>query len=131
MHLLRLALKMPGTAELSNISSSVPYRYWFVSLDCGYSTGLRDSNNRLTVNTTKYPSGMKALGDYIHSKGLKFGMCQSCASCLFVVVDDAFQTPMPGHSSAALGSIRMQTMDRWATKFRMLNSLQAGEWTTW
>jgi alpha-galactosidase len=29
----------------------------------------RDSAGNLRANPTKFPSGMKALGDYIHSKG--------------------------------------------------------------
>lgn len=37
----------------------------------------RDANGRIYANSTKFPSGMKALSDYIHSKGLKFGMYTS------------------------------------------------------
>jgi hypothetical protein len=33
-----------------------------------------DSYGRWAVDTAKFPSGMKALGDYIHAKGLKFGL---------------------------------------------------------
>jgi hypothetical protein len=33
-----------------------------------------DSYGRWAVDTAKFPSGMKALGDYIHGKGLKFGL---------------------------------------------------------
>jgi hypothetical protein len=33
-----------------------------------------DSVGRWTVDTAKFPSGMKALGDYIHGLGLKFGV---------------------------------------------------------
>lgn len=48
--------------------------YEYVNLDCGYSTGFRDENGDLVVNTTIYPHGMKWLGDQIHSLGLKFGI---------------------------------------------------------
>ncbi len=34
----------------------------------------RDKNHRLVPDPEKFPNGMKALGDYIHSKGLKFGL---------------------------------------------------------
>lgn len=34
----------------------------------------RDENGVILVDLEKFPSGMKALGDYIHSKGLKFGI---------------------------------------------------------
>jgi hypothetical protein len=64
--------------------------YQYVNLDCGYSTGFRGSDGSLTVNTTRYPNGMKWLGDKIHSLGLKFGMCvlnitslRMCTTTLF------------------------------------------------
>jgi alpha-galactosidase len=34
----------------------------------------RGEDGRLQPNPLKFPSGMKALGDYIHSRGLKFGI---------------------------------------------------------
>jgi hypothetical protein len=33
-----------------------------------------DSNGRWVVDTAKFPSGMKALADYVHNDGLKFGL---------------------------------------------------------
>lgn len=48
--------------------------YSYVNLDCGYSTGFRGTDGSLTVNTTRYPHGLKWLGDQIHTLGLKFGM---------------------------------------------------------
>lgn len=46
--------------------------YRFVNIDDGYFGG-RDANGKLFANK-KFPSGMKALADYIHSKGLKTGI---------------------------------------------------------
>jgi alpha-galactosidase len=34
----------------------------------------RDSNGTIVADPQRFPSGMKSLGDYIHSKGLKFGI---------------------------------------------------------
>ncbi|MCX6282632.1 MAG: glycoside hydrolase family 27 protein [Bacteroidetes bacterium] len=34
----------------------------------------RDSNGTIIADPERFPSGMKNLGDYIHSKGLKFGI---------------------------------------------------------
>src|SRR3954463_13960255 len=34
----------------------------------------RDANGNIVPDPKRFPSGMKALGDYIHSKGLKFGI---------------------------------------------------------
>lgn len=38
----------------------------------------RDAEGKIVVDSVKFPSGIKALADYIHSKGLKFGL-YSCA----------------------------------------------------
>jgi alpha-galactosidase len=47
--------------------------YEFVILDDCWQTG-RDANGNIVPDAERFPSGMKALGDYIHSKGLKFGI---------------------------------------------------------
>ena len=33
----------------------------------------RDENGFIVADPQRFPSGMKALADYVHSKGLKFG----------------------------------------------------------
>jgi len=38
----------------------------------------RDENGELVPDPDRFPSGIKALSDYVHSKGLKFGI-YSCA----------------------------------------------------
>lgn len=52
--------------------------YNYLVIDDCWSERQRDSNGRLVPDRKKFPSGMKALADYVHSKGLKFGM-YSCA----------------------------------------------------
>ena len=47
--------------------------YVYVNVDDGWH-GERDENGFVTENPEKFPSGMKELGEYIHSKGLKFGI---------------------------------------------------------
>ena len=47
--------------------------YRFVNIDDGYFGG-RDANGKLFANAAKFPSGMKAVADYIHSKNLKAGI---------------------------------------------------------
>ncbi len=47
------------------------YKYVVID-DCWH--GERDANGFIQPNKEHFPSGMKALGDYIHSKGLKFGI---------------------------------------------------------
>ena len=51
--------------------------YEYIVLDDCWQTG-RDKNGKIIVDEKKFPSGMKALGDYIHNQGLKFGI-YSCA----------------------------------------------------
>ncbi len=38
----------------------------------------RDENGEIVVDQKRFPNGMKYLADYIHEKGLKFGI-YSCA----------------------------------------------------
>ncbi len=48
--------------------------YIYLNLDDNWMAKKRDANGNLTHDPDRFPSGMKALGDYIHSKGLKFGI---------------------------------------------------------
>jgi alpha galactosidase A-like protein/ricin-type beta-trefoil lectin protein/alpha galactosidase C-like protein len=48
--------------------------YQYVNIDEGWWQGTRDSAGNITVNATDWPGGMKAIADYIHSKGLKAGI---------------------------------------------------------
>ena len=50
--------------------------YEFLVLDDAWMAAERDGEGRLQADPKKFPSGMKALGDYIHGKGLKFGIYQ-------------------------------------------------------
>jgi alpha-galactosidase len=52
--------------------------YTYVVIDDCWSLKQRDPQGRLVADPEKFPNGMKALADYIHGKGLKFGM-YSCA----------------------------------------------------
>lgn len=48
--------------------------YTYVTPDCGWDANYRDSSGKKVWNPKTFPSGGKALGDYIHSLGLKFGV---------------------------------------------------------
>jgi len=50
--------------------------YTYLVLDDGWMAPERDENGHLMADPKKFPSGMKAIGDYIHSKGLKYGIYQ-------------------------------------------------------
>ena len=47
------------------------YRYVIVD-DCWQ--GSRDASGRLLADARRFPSGMRALADYVHARGLKFGL---------------------------------------------------------
>jgi alpha-galactosidase len=51
--------------------------YQYVVVDDCWMASTRDGSGNLQGDPTRFPSGMKALGDYIHSKGLKFGIYQA------------------------------------------------------
>jgi len=52
--------------------------YTYIVIDDGWEAMSRDGVGNLVPDPKKFPSGMKALADYIHAKGLKFGI-HSCA----------------------------------------------------
>ncbi|HEX2905614.1 MAG TPA: glycoside hydrolase family 27 protein [Phototrophicaceae bacterium] len=52
--------------------------YTYIVIDDMWQADERDADGRLVPDPAKFPSGIKTLADYIHSKGLKFGI-YSCA----------------------------------------------------
>ena len=67
---------------VSSGMKDVGYRY--IVLDDGWMTMARDpKTGDLVADPKKFPHGMKALSDYVHSKGLKFGLynCAGTKTC--------------------------------------------------
>jgi alpha-galactosidase len=54
--------------------------YNYLNLDDCWMNTNRTADGHLIGNTTRFPSGIKSLGDYIHGKGLKFGIYESAGS---------------------------------------------------
>lgn len=52
--------------------------YEYIFIDDGWQGG-RDKRNNIIANPEKFPSGMKALADYLHSKGMKIGIYSDAA----------------------------------------------------
>ncbi|XP_068100837.1 alpha-N-acetylgalactosaminidase isoform X2 [Hyperolius riggenbachi] len=48
--------------------------YVYVSIDDCWSLKKRDSSGRLQADSDRFPSGIKALADYVHARGLKLGI---------------------------------------------------------
>ena len=56
--------------------------YHYLNLDDGWQAS-RDEKGTIQPDPLQFPSGMKALGDYLHSKGLLFGLytCAGTMTC--------------------------------------------------
>ena len=52
--------------------------YVYVVIDDAWALKERDGEGNLVPDPAKFPGGMKALGDYLHARGFKFGI-YSCA----------------------------------------------------
>jgi len=55
--------------------------YQYINIDDYWQLVDRDANGKIQVNKQKFPKGIKAVADYVHSKGLKLGI-YSDAACL-------------------------------------------------
>jgi alpha-galactosidase len=57
--------------------------YTYFVLDDGWMSMERDKDGNLVADPQKFPNGMKAFADYVHSKGLKFGIynCAGTKTC--------------------------------------------------
>ena len=72
--------------EIADIMVSSGMRdagYKYLVLDDAWMDSLRNDKDQLVANSAKFPGGMKAIGDYIHSKGLKYGIyeCRGHVTC--------------------------------------------------
>lgn len=70
-----------ATADLFVLAGMKDAGYTYIVLDDGWMTKERDKDGNLVPDPEKFPHGMKALADYVHSKGLKFGL-YNCAGAL-------------------------------------------------
>ena len=69
------------TADAMAASGLMEKGYEYLVIDDCWSLRERDEEGRLVADPEKFPNGMKAVADYVHGKGLKFGM-YSCAGTL-------------------------------------------------
>ncbi|MCF3108173.1 glycoside hydrolase family 27 protein [Niabella sp. CC-SYL272] len=76
--------KIRSMADLLVSTGMKEAGYTYLVLDDGWMAGERDSiTGNLVADPKKFPHGMKAIGDYIHAKGLKFGIynCAGTKTC--------------------------------------------------
>ncbi|KAL3834764.1 hypothetical protein ACJIZ3_009500 [Penstemon smallii] len=88
-------IRETADALISTGLAKLGYRY--VNIDDCWSELQRDSKGQLVPDSKTFPSGIKALADYVHSKGLKLGIysdagaftCEVRPGSLFHESDDA------------------------------------------
>ncbi|MDF3145647.1 MULTISPECIES: NPCBM/NEW2 domain-containing protein [unclassified Streptomyces] len=54
--------------------------YQYVNLDDCWALPSRDANGKLVPDPVRFPNGIKAVADYVHAKGLKFGIYTSAGT---------------------------------------------------
>ena len=71
------------TADAMVAQGMLQLGYNYVTLDDCWSARTRDSAGQLQPDPRAFPSGMKALADYVHAKGLLFGLytCVGTKTC--------------------------------------------------
>ena len=68
------------TADAMVSSGLLDAGYEYLVIDDCWAERERDRNGRMVPDAKKFPHGMKAVADYVHSKGLKFGMYSCCGN---------------------------------------------------
>ncbi len=63
-----------STADAIATNGMMAAGYQYIIVDAGWKAKQRDAANRLAEDRNKFPSGIKALADYVHARGLKFGI---------------------------------------------------------
>ncbi|MFC2767042.1 MAG: glycoside hydrolase family 27 protein [Prevotella sp.] len=75
-HINEQLLREMADAMVSGGYRDAGYEYLFID-DCWQ--GGRDNRNNLIPDPEKFPSGIKALADYVHARGLKLGIYSDAA----------------------------------------------------
>ncbi len=89
--------------------------YEYLVIDDAWMAPERDKEGRLVADPKKFPSGMKALGDYLHSKGLKFGIYQDRGKMTCQKLPGSF-----GHED-----VDMQSFADWGVDYIKMDSCYA------
>ncbi|MBN2102679.1 glycoside hydrolase family 27 protein [bacterium] len=74
-------IKEMAEALIESGMQAAGYRY--IVIDDGWESMERDSLGNLVPDPERFPGGMKALGDFLHEKGFKFGIhnCAGSTTC--------------------------------------------------
>ena len=69
-----------GTADAMRDRGLLAAGYTYLNVDDCWAAVDRDTQGRLQANATSFPSGMSALGSYLHVRGLRFGIYSSAGT---------------------------------------------------
>ncbi|KKY18251.1 putative alpha-galactosidase precursor [Diplodia seriata] len=95
--------------------------YDVVTTDCGWPSSNRTADGKITWNSTLFPSGFPALGEYIHGLGLQFGLysgagkwqCTPDPDHIFLVASLGYETE-DAQSFAEWGGDALKYDNCWA-----------------
>ncbi|HEY2695178.1 MAG TPA: alpha-galactosidase [Pseudonocardiaceae bacterium] len=68
------------TAEQMVVTGLTAAGYQYVNVDDCWQTKSRDANGNLVPDPVKFPGGIKAVADYVHSLGMKFGIYEDAGT---------------------------------------------------
>ena len=127
---------MKETADAMVATGMRDAGYEYLVIDDCWSMKERDKDGNLVADPVKFPNGMKAVADYVHSKGLKFGMYSCCGplTCAgypgswghefddakffanvgidFLKYDNCYHPSMPSHMSYNRMSLALKSTGR-------------------
>lgn len=89
--------------------------YEYLVLDDAWMAPERDEHGALQADPEKFPKGMKDIGDYIHSRGLKFGIYE----------DRAYRTCQSLPGSFEHEQLDMATFAAWGVDYIKMDSCSA------
>ena len=104
--------KIKAIADAMVTSGMRDAGYKYLVLDDAWMASERDEDGRLVADPEKFPGGMKAIGDYIHSKGLKYGIYQ----------DRGRMTCQQLPGSLGHEKIDMETFAQWGVDYIKMDS---------
>ncbi|MBE0534807.1 MAG: NPCBM/NEW2 domain-containing protein [Phycisphaerae bacterium] len=104
--------KIKAIADAMVTSGMRDAGYTYLVIDDAWMAKDRDKDGRLVADPVKFPSGMKAIGEYIHSKGLKFGLYEDRGKLTC--------QQLPG--SLGYEQIDMETFAEWGVDYIKMDS---------
>jgi alpha-galactosidase len=69
-----------GTADIFVSQGLKDVGYQYVNIDDCWALPQRDSQGNLVPDPVRFPNGIKALADYVHARGLRFGIYTSAGT---------------------------------------------------